>query len=235
MMLPKDQELAQIQVKPENIVVKIGATKDGHIIALQHDVYINGGDSLSGHASTELLRTRRNFTRQPFRIGNLPGAHTNKLHPHRAISQLYTTRIEMVMETIIDEMSEAVEWICRVQTHSRFKPERLSPARDWTATWDADTKLRTERLPMIRSHLSKFWRRDESCRMGQQVAVPVRTRTIQKRPGGGYIPASFGQMGYHEGEEGFENASTIRVAAEAEGAVEFTALNSKLAQTAASS
>ena len=35
MMLPKDQELAHIQIKPENITkFKIGAKKDGRIVAL---------------------------------------------------------------------------------------------------------------------------------------------------------------------------------------------------------
>ena len=39
MMMPKDQELAQLDIKPETITkFKVGATKDGRIIALAHEV-----------------------------------------------------------------------------------------------------------------------------------------------------------------------------------------------------
>ena len=53
MMLPKDQELAQLDIKPETITkFKVGATKDGRIIALAHDVSVSVGDSEGGgHAS----------------------------------------------------------------------------------------------------------------------------------------------------------------------------------------
>jgi CO/xanthine dehydrogenase Mo-binding subunit len=44
MMLPKDQELAHIQVKPENITkFKVGVKKDGHIVALLHETYFAAG------------------------------------------------------------------------------------------------------------------------------------------------------------------------------------------------
>ena len=52
-MLPKDQELAQLQIKPETITkFKVGARKDGHITAIQHEVYVSAGDlEFGGHAS----------------------------------------------------------------------------------------------------------------------------------------------------------------------------------------
>ncbi len=52
-MLPKDQELAQLQIKPETITnFKVGATKDGRIIAIEHTVYVSVGDlEIGGHAS----------------------------------------------------------------------------------------------------------------------------------------------------------------------------------------
>ncbi len=44
-MLPKDQELAQLQIKPETITkFRVGARKDGHIVALDHEVYVSIGD-----------------------------------------------------------------------------------------------------------------------------------------------------------------------------------------------
>jgi CO/xanthine dehydrogenase Mo-binding subunit/aerobic-type carbon monoxide dehydrogenase small subunit (CoxS/CutS family) len=53
-MLPKDQELAQLQIKPETITkFRVGAKKDGRITAIQHEVYVSVGDLESGgHAST---------------------------------------------------------------------------------------------------------------------------------------------------------------------------------------
>jgi xanthine dehydrogenase YagR molybdenum-binding subunit len=44
LMLPKDQELAQLEIKPENITkFKVGL-KDGRITALVHEVYLSAGD-----------------------------------------------------------------------------------------------------------------------------------------------------------------------------------------------
>ncbi|HEV2202707.1 MAG TPA: molybdopterin cofactor-binding domain-containing protein [Bryobacteraceae bacterium] len=44
-MLPKDQELAQLQIKPETITkFRVGYKKDGHIVALDHEVLVSVGD-----------------------------------------------------------------------------------------------------------------------------------------------------------------------------------------------
>ncbi len=44
-MLPKDQELAQLQIKPETITkFKVGLKKDGRIVAIDHEVYVSCGD-----------------------------------------------------------------------------------------------------------------------------------------------------------------------------------------------
>jgi CO/xanthine dehydrogenase Mo-binding subunit len=49
LMLPKDQELAQMTVKAENITkFKVGATKDGKIIACQRHFLIAAGSGLDG-------------------------------------------------------------------------------------------------------------------------------------------------------------------------------------------
>ena len=48
LMLPKDQELAHLQVKPENIVkFKVGATRDGRITACERTFYQAYGDGFS--------------------------------------------------------------------------------------------------------------------------------------------------------------------------------------------
>ena len=51
-MLPKDQELAQLQIKPETITTfKVGAKKDGRITAIDHQVFVSAGDlEFGGHA-----------------------------------------------------------------------------------------------------------------------------------------------------------------------------------------
>jgi CO/xanthine dehydrogenase Mo-binding subunit/aerobic-type carbon monoxide dehydrogenase small subunit (CoxS/CutS family) len=44
-MLPKDQELAQLQIKPETITkFRVGAKKDGRITAIEHEVHVSVGD-----------------------------------------------------------------------------------------------------------------------------------------------------------------------------------------------
>src|SRR4029450_7527230 len=52
-MLPKDQELAQLLIKPETLTrFKGGATKDGQIVALSHEISLSVGDVETGyHAS----------------------------------------------------------------------------------------------------------------------------------------------------------------------------------------
>jgi CO/xanthine dehydrogenase Mo-binding subunit/aerobic-type carbon monoxide dehydrogenase small subunit (CoxS/CutS family) len=44
-MLPKDQELAQLVIKPETITkFKVGIKKDGRIMAIHHEVYVSVGE-----------------------------------------------------------------------------------------------------------------------------------------------------------------------------------------------
>ena len=53
LMLPKDHELAQMSVKAENITkFKVGATKDGKIIACQREFFIAAGRAGGGGAAT---------------------------------------------------------------------------------------------------------------------------------------------------------------------------------------
>jgi len=45
LMLTKDQELANLHIKPENVTkFKVGLKKDGHITALVHQVWLSAGD-----------------------------------------------------------------------------------------------------------------------------------------------------------------------------------------------
>ena len=51
--LTKNQELAYISIKPETITkFKVGATKDGQIVALVHEIHISvGAQDADGHSS----------------------------------------------------------------------------------------------------------------------------------------------------------------------------------------
>jgi xanthine dehydrogenase YagR molybdenum-binding subunit len=54
LMLPKNQELAYVQIKPETLTkFKVGARKDGRIVAILHEVHVSvGPNEDSGHASS---------------------------------------------------------------------------------------------------------------------------------------------------------------------------------------
>ena len=81
-MLPKDQELAQLQIKPETITkFRVGAKKDGRIVALDHEVYVSVGDLDFGvHADGPGQRHQSDWscTRRKFRTGDRRGAPTGR-------------------------------------------------------------------------------------------------------------------------------------------------------------
>src|SRR5438034_1744093 len=53
LMMPKDHELGFLTIKPENMQkFKVGANKDGKIVAIVHEVYSAGGDSDAGGLAT---------------------------------------------------------------------------------------------------------------------------------------------------------------------------------------
>lgn len=111
-MLPKDQELAQLQIKPETITkFKIGAKKNGRITAINHEVYVSAGDLEFGNQASG------------------PGSSTNQMElytstvPHwRSIWCAYKTNAprpgpsrsyyqqetKWSWESMMDEMAEAV-------------------------------------------------------------------------------------------------------------------------------
>ena len=71
-MLTKDQEFAFISIKPETITkFKVGAKKDGRIVALVHEIHISvGAQNAAGHSSMSFRRTNKNSTPPRCRTGN---------------------------------------------------------------------------------------------------------------------------------------------------------------------
>jgi CO/xanthine dehydrogenase Mo-binding subunit/aerobic-type carbon monoxide dehydrogenase small subunit (CoxS/CutS family) len=111
-MLPKDQELAQLRIKPETITnFKVGVKKDGRITALQHEVHVSAGDlEIGGHASgpgnaanqLELYTSRVANWRSTW-----SAYRTNAPRPGPSRSY-YQQETKWSWEIMMDEMAEAI-------------------------------------------------------------------------------------------------------------------------------
>jgi CO/xanthine dehydrogenase Mo-binding subunit len=111
-MLPKDQELAQLQIKPETVTkFKVGAKKDGRIVALEHEVYVSVGDlEAGGHASTpgNAANQLELYTSEVPNWRSLWCAYrTNAPRPGPSRSY-YQQETKWSWENMMDEMAEAV-------------------------------------------------------------------------------------------------------------------------------
>jgi CO/xanthine dehydrogenase Mo-binding subunit/aerobic-type carbon monoxide dehydrogenase small subunit (CoxS/CutS family) len=111
-MLPKDQELAQLQIKPETITkFKVGARKDGRITAIQHEVLVSAGDlEFGGHASGPGSATNQ----MELYTSNVPNwksswsaYRTNAPRPGPSRSY-YQQETKWSWESMMDEMAETL-------------------------------------------------------------------------------------------------------------------------------
>ena len=104
LMLPKDNELAHMQVKPENIQkFKVGATRDGRIIACQREFFVNSGErGTGGGGRSELyLHVVPNWKEIGFRYRT----NSMTIGPSRSNMQ---QEFKWGWEQMMDEMAEAV-------------------------------------------------------------------------------------------------------------------------------
>src|SRR2546425_7391903 len=106
--LPKDQELAQMQVKPANIQkFKVGATKDGRIIACQREFHVNNGSNAGagqqgGGGRSELyVHVIPNWKEIGFQY------RTNSIQTGPSRSNMQQ-EFKFGWEQMMDEMAEAV-------------------------------------------------------------------------------------------------------------------------------
>jgi putative selenate reductase molybdopterin-binding subunit len=111
-MLPKDQELAQLQIKPETITkFKVGAKRDGRITAINHEVCVSAGDlEFGGHASNPGSATNQ----MELYTSNVPNwrstwsaYRTNAPRPGPSRSY-YQQETKWSWESMMDEMAEAL-------------------------------------------------------------------------------------------------------------------------------
>ena len=137
-MLTKDQELAAIRIKPETISrFRVGAKKDGRIVALAHEIHISvGADGSTGHATTEVSKNQ-----QELYTSNVPNwkstwycykTNAMVIGPVRSHTQ---HEVKWAWEIMMDEMTEAVgtDPLQFRLSHIAKPGMKLSPARDWHA------------------------------------------------------------------------------------------------------
>jgi CO/xanthine dehydrogenase Mo-binding subunit/aerobic-type carbon monoxide dehydrogenase small subunit (CoxS/CutS family) len=202
-MLPKDQELAQLQIKPETITkFKVGARKDGRITAIEHEVFVSVGDlEFGGHASSPGSATNQMelYTSLVPNWKSLWCAYrTNAPRPGPSRSY-YQQETKWSWESMMDEMAETlgldpVEF--RLMHITRPKP--------------GDTRYPYDSFPsveVLEEGAKAFgWEKRNPVPAG----MPGRFKTGF---GMGMTQHHGGLMGYHEGEEAFPALAAARGAA----------------------
>ncbi|MBV9508222.1 MAG: molybdopterin-dependent oxidoreductase [Acidobacteriia bacterium] len=192
-MLPKDQELAQLQIKPETITkFKVGAKRDGRIVAIAHEVYVSVGDLDSGgHASTpgNAANQLELYTSQVPHWRSLWCAYrTNAPRPGPSRSY-YQQETKWSWENMMDEMAEAVS-----MDPVRFRLMHVTRPKPGDARYPYDSFPSVE---VLEEGAKAFgWDKRNS--------VPGSAPGRFKRGFGvGMSQHHGGLMGYHEGEEAF--------------------------------
>jgi len=193
MMLPKDQELAQLQIKPETITkFRVGARKDGRIVAIDHEVYVSIGDLDFGvHADGPTNATNQLdlYTSQVSHWRSTWSAYrTNAPRPGPSRSFLQQ-ETKWSWENMIDEMADSFG-IDPVE-YRLMHITRLTPA---------DTRHPYESMPTVEVL------QEGAKAFGWDKRNPVAGGTSGRFKSGFGIGMSQhhgGLMGYHEGEEPF--------------------------------
>jgi CO/xanthine dehydrogenase Mo-binding subunit len=205
LMLPKDQELAQMAVKAENLTkFKVGATKDGKIIACQREFHIAGGQGNSageaGGRSELYLHVVPNWKDSGFTYTT----NSMEIGPSRSNSQ---QEYKWAWEQMIDEMAEA----CGMDP-LKFRLQNVQkPGTKVTIQSGGPTMVK---MPETENGYLTY----DSYAVEEVLAEGAKAIGWDKRnPVAGGWPGRFkhgfglamsqhhaGRVGYHEGEVGFE-------------------------------
>lgn len=192
-MLPKDQELAQLQIKPETITnFRVGAKKDGRIIAINHEVFVSIGDLDFGvHADGpgNAFNQLELYTAQvPHWRSTWCAYRTNTPRPGPSRSHIQQ-ETKWSWENMVDEMADAFG-IDPVQ-YRLMHITRLTPA---------DKLHPYESMPtveVLQEGAKAFgWEKRNPAAGG----TPGR---FKRGFGLGMSQHHGGNMGYHEGEEAY--------------------------------
>jgi CO/xanthine dehydrogenase Mo-binding subunit/aerobic-type carbon monoxide dehydrogenase small subunit (CoxS/CutS family) len=201
-MLPKDQELAQLQIKPETITkFKVGATKDGRITAIEHEVYVSCGDlEFGGHASSPGTATNQMelyTSLVPHWRSQWCAYRTNAPRPGPSRSY-YQQETKWSWESMMDEMAETLG-IDPVE----FRMMHITRPKIGDARYPYDSFPSVE---VLREGAKAFgWEKRRAAG-----AAPGR---FKRGFGMGMTQHHGGLMGYHEGEEAFAKLAAARGAA----------------------
>ncbi len=205
--LPKDQELAQMQVKPANIQkFKVGATKDGRIIACQREFHVNNGSNAGagqqgGGGRSELyIHVIPNWKEIGFQY------RTNSIQTGPSRSNMQQ-EFKFGWEQMMDEMAEAVGMdpvqfrLLNVQkpgtkiTHAQggVTVTPMPESQNETLTYDsyASVEVLEEGKKVIEWDKRNPVPGGNSGRFKKGIGVAMSHHHA-------------GRVGYHEGEAGFE-------------------------------
>ena len=198
-MLPKDQELAQLQIKPETITkFRVGIKKDGRIVDLDHEVYVSVGvldfcvhaDGPGNAANQHELYTGQ----VPHWRSTWCAYRTNAPRPGPSRSHIQQ-ETKWSWENMIDEMADLVG-MDPVQ-YRMMHITRLTPG---------DARHPYETMPTVEVL------QEGSKAFGWDKRNPVAGGSAGRFKRGfglGMSQHHGGNMGYHEGEEAFAKLAAM--------------------------
>ena len=192
-MLPKDQELAQLQIKPETITkFKVGAKTDGQIVAVNHEVYVSVGDLDFGVHADGPGNAYNQLELYMAKVANWRSTwcayrtNTNRPGPSRSHIQQET---KWSWENMIDEMAD----------HFKIDPIAYRTMH-MTQLSKAETRYLYETMPTVEVL------REGAKAFGWEKRNPVAGGNPGRFKSGyglGMSQHHGGNMGYHEGEAAY--------------------------------
>jgi CO/xanthine dehydrogenase Mo-binding subunit len=191
-MLPKDQELAQLVIKPETITkFKIGAKRDGRITALRHEVWVSAGDlEIGGHAAgpgNAANQLELYTSNVPNWRSTWAAYRTNAPRPGPSRSY-YQQETKWSWESMMDEMAEAL-----ALDPVAFRMMHITRPKPGDARYPYDCFPSVE---VLQEGAKAFgW--------GKRAASNSAAGRYKRGFGMGMTQHHGGLMGYHEGEPEF--------------------------------
>ena len=198
-MLPKDQELAQLVIKPETITkFRVGVMKDGRITAIDHEVYISVGElEFGNHADgpgNAAFQLELYTSQVPHWRSTWCCYRTNAPRPGPSRSHLQQ-ETKWSWENMMDELAEAVGMDpveFRMLHITRPKPDSPHPYDSFAS------------VEILQEGAKAF---------GWDKRSPVPGGGLERFKRGfglGMSQHHGGLMGYHEGEEAFAKLTAAR-------------------------
>jgi len=214
-MLAKNQELAYISIKPETVTkFKVGAAKDGRILALAHEIYISSGaEDTDGHSSSELSKNQQELytTKVPNWKSTWYSYKTNAM-VIRSVRSYTQQEVKWAWESMMDEMAEAVgkDPLQFRLMHISRPGTKLSPAKDWHAG-DLGRRYEIENGALTYDSFASVEVLEEGAKaIGWDKRNPVPGGSpgrVKRGIGLGMSQHHCGIMGYHDGEVGYQRTA----------------------------